>query len=67
MQTRGREGKGRMNWESGTDMNILPCAKQIASGEPAARHGKLSLMLCDGLGEDGEGRDRRWVYVYIYS
>ena len=48
-----RQEAGGMNWEIGTDVCALPCAKHRAR---AARCRELSWVLCDDLdGWDGVG------------
>ena len=44
-----------MNWETGVGLCILPCVKQIASGNLLYKHRELNSVLCDRSGR-WEGR-----------
>ena len=61
-----------MNLEIRIDIYILPCVKQIASGNHSiAQYRELSSLLCDDLdGQDGGQVKGGWskregMYVYI--
>ena len=60
------QGGNRMNWETEIDVRALSCVKQTASGEPAAQHGELRMVLCGHLG-GWEGGPRGEGYRYGYS
>ena len=57
------EGEGGPNLEVRTDVYTLPCSYW----EPAIKHRKLSLVLCDdpGVGLSGEWSKREEINVCI--
>ena len=60
-------GTGRKQDEPGDiDVYTLSCVKQTASGEPAAQHGELRMVLCGHLG-GWEGGPRGEGDRYVYS
>lgn len=68
------ERRGGTNWDISIDICALPCVKQIASGELAIKHRKLSSILRDDLngwdvGLGGGGREvqggREYMYIYV--